>query len=270
MATETELLDGMIAAARQGGRIAMEYYGRSGFREKADSSITTEADSAVERYLKATLAELLPEAVFLGEEEAEQEGAERDLAAVRAAEWLWVIDPIDGTAIFYDQLDAFCVCVGLLRNGEPYAGAIDMPALGQTYWAWKGQGAFWNGQPMEVRRTAPHPDHTSICVSRNAHHYMENRYPGKVHCFGATAYHALLVARGTALAAMARSHIWDWVAAAAIVQEAGGQIRHFDGKPVDWRGIVDGRLLWPPLFVASADLWDPIVGTITLRATDTE
>jgi myo-inositol-1(or 4)-monophosphatase len=249
------LLKRLRTVADVAGTIVLRHYGRIDFSLKPDQSVFTEADGEVEDYLRLQLAEVVPEAAFIGEESGSDASL---LAKARESEWVWVVDPIDGTAAFVDGMDTFCVCIGLLRHGQPYAGAVAVPAMGHRYSAVRGEGAWYDGRPIEVLHTEPDEDRAVLCISRNAHRYLDIRYKGKAHSFGSTALHFLLVARGAAVAAIARAHVWDHVASAAILQEAGGCIQHLGGKAVDWTEILDGRELSPPLLGVSPALAEGI------------
>ena len=82
---------------------------------------------------------------------------------------------------------------------------------------------------------------------------------------GSTACNFVQVAKGGAVGAVGRSHSWDHVAAAAILQEAGGIVRHHDGREVDWVGALDGARFAPPLVAASPDLWEQVVQSVGIR-----
>jgi len=193
------LLKRLRTVADVAGTIVLRHYGRIDFSLKPDQSVFTEADGEVEDYLRLQLAEILPEAAFIGEESGNDASL---LAQARESEWVWVVDPIDGTAAFVDGMDTFCVCIGLLKDGQPYAGAVAVPAMGHRYSAVRGEGAWYDGRPIEVVHTEPNEDRAVLCISRNAHRYLDIRYKGKAHSFGSTALHFLLVARGAAVAAI--------------------------------------------------------------------
>lgn len=257
------LLKRLRTVADVAGTIALRHYGRIDFSLKPDRSVITEADGEVEDYLRLQLAELLPEAAFIGEETGQD--AERIRRALES-EYVWVVDPIDGTASFVDGMDTFCVCIGLLRHGQPYAGAVAVPAMGHRYSAVKGEGAYYDGSPIEVLHAEPAEDRAVLCISRNAHRYLNIGYKGKAHSFGSTALHFLLVARGAAVAAIARAHVWDHVASAAILQEAGGGIHHMDGRAVVWTDWLGGQEISPPLLGVSPDLADELRAAVTWKA----
>mgnify|MGYP004000072475 CR=1 FL=1 len=246
----------------EGSKLALSHFGHASSRLKVDSSTVTEADIEVEKLLRERLHTLLPGAAFIGEESL---GDPLSLKRTRESEWVWVVDPIDGTALFSSGLSTYAVCVGLLRNGIPWAGSMALPALGQCYSALHGLGAFLDDVPISVMNEEPPLDQDYLCLSRNAHHYLDVNYAGKVLCFGSTAYHFALVAAGIALGAVGRAHIWDHVATAAIIKEAGGKIRHLDGREVDWVKACDGAHFDVPLAAASPVLWDRMVKGVSLR-----
>lgn len=135
-----------IDLAQSAGALALE-----GFLKQKDRSVAlkgpqdflTETDEAVERHIKARLAEAFPEDGFLGEETGASGG--------RAA--LWVVDPIDGTANFARAIPHFCISIAFVADGEVQFGAIVNPALDEIYFARLGGGAHRNGVAIRVSDT---------------------------------------------------------------------------------------------------------------------
>ncbi len=243
---------------RAAGALAMEHYGKVRAREKADRSVITAADEAVEAFLRRELPRLLP-AAYIGEE------TPRDPAAVRQAreaEWLWVVDPIDGTAGFLDRLDTFCVSVGLFRRGRPYAGVVHFPVLDHCYRAFPGDGAVCDGRPIRVLEVSPMSDRAVLYVDARAHLRYRITYPGKTRSLGSTAYHYLLTARGAAVGALSTARIWDYAGAAAVLLEAGGVIRHLDGTEIDWSAWLAGQRFSPPVLGAAPAFFEQLRGHV--------
>ena len=253
------LLRETTTLVERAGAIALEHYGRARVDVKDDQSVVTAADREVEAFLREGLGRLLPEAAYVGEE------TEQDASALRAAvgsEWTWIVDPIDGTAGFTDQIDTFCVSVGLFHNGAPHTGAIHFPATGHWFTAEKGEGAVYDGRAASVLSALPVLDRAVVYVDAKSHLKYRIQYAGKTRSLGSTAYHVLLVARGVAVGALSTAHIWDYAGAAAVLAEAGGVIRHLDGTAIDWRAWLDGRNLFPPVLAAPPALWDEVAPTI--------
>ena len=105
-------------------------------------------------------------------------------------------------------------------------------------------------------------DRTVLYVDIDAHTDYRFDWRGKTRCMGSAALHYLLVARGVAAGAVTTCKIWDYAAAAAVVQEAGGTMKHVDGRPVDWRAAMDGRRIIPSVVAAPAETWDALAAQI--------
>jgi len=127
----------------------------------------------------------------------------------------------------------------------------------------RGEGAWYDGRPARVQPRAREWDRTVLYVDVDAHLRYRIAWPGKTRNLGSAALHYLLVARGAAVGAVSTAKVWDYVAAAVVVEEAGGLVRHLDGREVDWRAALDGRPIKPPVFAAPPDRWGDLAGRIT-------
>jgi myo-inositol-1(or 4)-monophosphatase len=241
--------------AREAGQIALRHYGRVRVEVKDNETVITAADREVEAFLRGGLPDLLPGAAYVGEETAHDADS---LQVARESEWVWVVDPIDGTAGFVDGLDLFCVSIGLLRHGQPYAGALFFPALNHLYTGIRGKGAEYDGQPIRVLEEEPMADRRVLYVDAYTHLRFQITYPGKTRSMSSTALHYALVARGVAVGALSNAHVWDYAAAAAILEEAGGVLRHLNGQPFDWPAALDGHNLYPAVLGAPSRLWEKV------------
>ena len=128
----------------QAGAIAMDYrknLKNIGVESKATSKdIVTEADKAVERFIREELAREFPDHAITGEEE----GVSGD------NEYRWIIDPIDGTVSYLHEQPFFSVSIALSRNDQMILGAVYAPVLNELFFAEKGKGAFLNDEPIHV------------------------------------------------------------------------------------------------------------------------
>ncbi|HEX8666104.1 MAG TPA: inositol monophosphatase family protein, partial [Beijerinckiaceae bacterium] len=144
------LMPAVREAAREAGKIACRYFrrGRKTTAEiwsKHGGSPVTEADVAVDSFLKVRLAEALPDAAWLSEETADD--------PVRlSARRLWIVDPIDGTRAFLSGHPDWAVAIALLVGGEPALGVVHAPAHGDgiLYEACRRGGAFRDGARIAV------------------------------------------------------------------------------------------------------------------------
>jgi histidinol-phosphatase len=119
---------------------------------KSDGTVVTEADRAAERAMRARIAQRFPQHAVLGEELGPD--------GPSGARYRWVLDPVDGTILFTLGVPTFGTLVGLLDEGEPVAGVVHFPGLGETLYAARGQGCWWRAtgeEPQAVRVAAPVP-----------------------------------------------------------------------------------------------------------------
>ncbi len=139
-------LDTALDLAERGGEMAMSMRpepGSAHARMKGPQDWVTEADSAVERFLSDELAAAFPADGFQGEEGG----------IARGGSLRWVIDPIDGTSNYARGGARFCVSIACLEGDTPLIGVIAAPALRETLWAWRGGGAWLNGDPVHAADT---------------------------------------------------------------------------------------------------------------------
>ena len=233
--TAGKQLDTFAAAAgdlaRQGGRLALDRLGKTRSSRKADKTIVTDADLAVQRLIIEAVAKRFPTHAVLGEEARDDE---HRLPGPGQAEFCWVIDPIDGTRNYCRGYPCFCTSVALLREGWPIIGAIYDPLLERLYHGVVGRGAFLNDEPLRARDAPLYAD--SLMGVPSGH---SRKMPGAVHLWmdrlnlrnsGSTALHLAYVAAGWLDAAYAyECKIWDVGAGWLLVREAGGVITRSEG-----------------------------------------
>jgi fructose-1,6-bisphosphatase/inositol monophosphatase family enzyme len=153
--TITEALDVVQAAFRHVRPYILERAGKSDYTDKADGSPLTQADIEVEKTLMTAMTQRFPDIPVYGEET----GYGSDLP-----DTFWLIDPIDGTKSFVQNIPAFVNMAVLIQNGEAVASAIYNVSLGDMYVAQKGMGAFKNGTRLDLATTQL--PHRAICKGR--------------------------------------------------------------------------------------------------------
>lgn len=190
---------------------------------KSDSSPVTDADLAAERTIRQLIEDRYPEHGILGEE-FDAKGPER--------EWLWTIDPIDGTENFARGIPTFGTMVALKHEGRPVVGVLDHPAMGVTVHAAKGRGAFWNKRKLTIGSAEPLQAGDVIATSNRK--TFERSGEGAVfdalHAWHGSArmyydcFSHSLAARGS-LAAVVEFNLapWDLAPSEIIIREAGGE-----------------------------------------------
>jgi histidinol-phosphatase len=220
-----------IEAAHEAARLAQRYYtGEFQVEWKTDQSPVTVADREAEALLRSRLLAAFPDDGFLGEEHGEQLGS---------SGFRWVVDPIDGTRSFVRGIPLWGTLVGLEYRGEQIAGVAVAPALGETWRALRGDGAYRNDRPMHVSAVDRLADalifYSGVTWFQRAGHLdaflalsgLTDRQRG----FG-DFYGFVLVAQGSGELMVDHGvKIWDVVAVMPIVEEAGGRFTDWDGRP---------------------------------------
>ena len=225
-------LDLVLSAARQAGDLAMGYFGQKPeVWLKAGSSPVSEADFAVDRFLRETLSAARPDYGWLSEETA-------DTPDRLSAQRTFVVDPIDGTRAFLEGRDTWCVSVAVVEAGTPVAGVLVCPALKETYWASSSGPALLDGEPIEVRSRVDKPrvggPKTIFNMLPEA---LRDRFSITPYV-PSLAYRLALLARGGLDAALVKpdSHDWDLAAADLILRQAGGRVVDEHGNALSYAG----------------------------------
>jgi myo-inositol-1(or 4)-monophosphatase len=147
--SEVRTHDDFLDIAWQAAAIGSKTLGSSRpgtVKHKGDRDLVTDIDMAIQHEIADFLRIATPDVELLAEESTQQP----DIAA---AEWLWVLDPIDGTSNFAHGLPLCAVSLALVHRGSAVIAVTQAPLLGRTYHAVEGRGAFCNGQPITASRT---------------------------------------------------------------------------------------------------------------------
>jgi len=229
---DTTYVETAIRIAAQAGETAQQYF-RQGVavRKKGKIDLVTEADVAVEEQIVSLLRQEFPDHGLLREE-----GGAENLEK----EFVWVVDPIDGTTNFAHGYPMFCVSIGLRHQGREVAGVVFAPVLQEMFWAAEGEGAWLNGRRIRVSDVARIEDGMlSTGFPYDVHRNYEDvlgdlaRFlpvAQAVRRDGSAALNLCYVAVGRFDGFWERRlNPWDTAAARVIVAEAGGMVSRFDG-----------------------------------------
>ncbi len=225
-----ELTAFAVESAQLAGSFTLGYFNAGTPHElKADRSPVTAADRGAEERLRKRIGAAFPEHGILGEEFGETVGRGRGR---------WILDPIDGTVSFICGVPLYAVLVGFEYDGEMVAGVIHLPALGETIWAAKGQGCYWNGRRAKVSDTRELAAArlctcgTKLMYERGRGAAFERVREGCLLDRGwSDAYAYALVATGRAEIVLDPvMSIWDNAACMPCIVEAGGSF-------TDWNGV---------------------------------
>jgi len=224
-------LDLALAAAREAGEIALRHF-RSGVavETKTDRSPVTAADREAEACLRRRIEERFPDHAVLGEEF----GATREGAPSR-----WLLDPIDGTASFIRGSPLWGVMIAFEHEAEPLLGVLHFPALGETVWASRGGGAWWNGKRASVSKVAQleaatllYTDPRGFTLAGREQAFEKIRQATRFERTWGDCYGHALVATGRAEIMLDPIlNEWDAAALLPILEEAGGSFTDWNGVP---------------------------------------
>lgn len=268
MTTETtETINVRLAAAKEmarlGGDIAVDGLGRAAVSLKADRSVVTEADHAVQQRILDMIAERFPDDAVQAEETIPHPERHQPIGE---AEFCWVIDPIDGTRNFARGLAYFSISIAVFRGDEPVVGIVYDPVGDQMYFAAEGCGAFCNDRKLTVR-DEPWSRETMLAIPSGPRTPM----PPDVKAWldrvvfrnvGSTALHLALVASGGLDGMYADDcKIWDIAAGLVLVREAGGVTSAPDGSPICGRPIAEYKTSRLPITAAGPNFHKELLST---------
>jgi len=205
--------------------------------ESDPEDIVTEADLTVERRLGPALAALLPGSRVVGEEAVAQGTARVETVGAEAP--VWVVDPLDGTRNFAAGAEGFGTMVALVHGGETVAAWIHLTLTDRLYCAERGSGSFCDGLRLDAAAAPP----TEPPVGTLYTGFMPGTLRSRVESAAAGAFaprpipgsaaieYTNLLAGRKDFAVYFRLHPWDHAPGALLLEEAGGAVRHADGRP---------------------------------------
>jgi histidinol-phosphatase len=223
--------DRALEVARRAGQVALRYFHTTLTVElKGDHSPVTVADRETEQVLRSSLHEAFPGDGFLGEEFGDTPGT---------SGYRWVLDPIDGTRSFVRGIPLWAVLVGLEHNGDTIAGVVHCPALGQTWHALRGSGAYLDGKRIHVSQEND-LGKSLVFYSSLSWFLKAGREQEFLHLVRSTErqrgfgdfYGFVLVAQGAGEVMVEHGvHAWDVAAVKPLIEEAGGRFSDWSGRP---------------------------------------
>jgi histidinol-phosphatase len=229
---KSPFLSAALEAARAAEDVIQRLYRRNvEVRQKADKSPVTVADVEAEKAISAILSARFPDHGFYGEETGSHH---------RDAEYLWLVDPIDGTKAFVREYPMFSTQIALMHRGEIIVGVSSAGVYGELAWAERGQGAWLNDARLHVSAIDRIEDcglssgnlkTLAMGPSWGAYGKLVSRV-NRIRGYGDFLHYHWLA--GGKLDAVIESdvNILDIAALSVIVEEAGGRFTDLQGAPV--------------------------------------
>lgn len=235
-----ELVEVALAAARAAVEVHRRHVGSVGteaWAEKGHADFASHVDEEAEAAAVRVIRERCP-----GHDILAEEAAGSAVEALAAADWLWIVDPLDGTTNYLHRYPAYAASVAAARRGEVVAGAVVSGVTGEAWSACLGGGAYLDGRPIRVSEIG-NPRHALIGTGFPFR--QPELLPGYLRQFQAVLPNVSGIRRAGS-AALDLCHVatgyldafwelvlapWDIAAGALIVREAGGVITTIGGDP---------------------------------------
>ena len=229
-------IDVAIGAAQQAGALIRDRFHRSGeVHWKGPADMVTQVDQDAEEIIVRAIRQAFPDHEFLGEE-GHQPGPH--------AEYVWVIDPLDGTWNYATGIPFFSTSIALAVRGQPQVGVIYDALHDETFAAQAGQGVSLNGCPVRCSQRT-HLEHASVAPGIVPARKRGN--PGLALPILARLHPLIETARMSGSAALALAYVacgrldiaffdylnaWDFLAGVLMIAEGGGVVSEFSGQPI--------------------------------------
>ncbi len=218
-------------AKKAGEKISKKFNKDRIIKVKGKSQILTQADLIADKIIIKALKKRFPSHAILSEESGYSK---------KQKEYLWVIDPLDGTTNFFIGSPLFAVSIALFKNTQPILAAAYAPQMKEMYFAQVNQGAYLNGKKIRVSKTSSLSQsfltycHGSVKkdIQRAVKIYNKIKFNSlDSRQFGSAALELGFVAAGrTDGIIIPGANSWDVGAGVLLVKEAGGKVTDFSGK----------------------------------------
>jgi len=232
-----ELIEPIVALAVDAGEAILEVYATEfDVQSKSDESPLTQADLASNRRIIAGLEQLTPDIPIISEESGLPSFEER-------SEWqrYWLIDPLDGTKEFVNRNGEFTVNIALIEEKRPVLGVVHVPVQKKTYTGCEGHGAELRDcdAPVQAIHVSTSSSHSVRVVGSRSHRgasldaYLQQLGEHDMVPMGSSLKFCVVAEGGADIyPRLGLTSEWDTAAAQAVVEQAGGKVLQWDGKPL--------------------------------------
>ena len=237
---QSPFLETALDAARAAADVVRHYYQSNlAITIKADKSPVTVADVETEKTIREIVSARYPEHGFYGEE-TEASGLD--------SEYVWIVDPIDGTKAFVREYPMFSTQIALMHRGRLVVGVSSAPAYGELAWGEIGVGAWLNDRPIRVS-TIDRIEDAALSTGNLKSLATGPRWPAfgqlvgrlsRIRGYGDFLHYHLLASGRIDAVVESDVNVLDVGACAVIVEAAGGRFTTLDGGPF---GIDSGTVL---------------------------
>ncbi len=228
---EQQYIDAAMQIADRAREVSLKYFRQPlEIEKKFDDSPVTVADKQTEALIREEIHTRFPDHGFYGEETGQTDVD---------ADWLWVVDPIDGTSSFSTGKPTFGTLIALLYQGVPVLGVVDLPALDDRWLGVHGQPTLHNGQVVHTNTAENLADASAYTTTTKMFNdltmprYLALTGQCKFSVYGADCLAYGLLASGfTEIVVEANLKPYDYMAVVPVIEGAGGCISDWEGDPV--------------------------------------
>ena len=206
--------------------ISLKSYGEVTARYKQDGSLVTQVDEEVEDFLAAEIARNYPNHSVLGEERGSRN---QSLNWHHFESGLWIIDPIDGTEVYYSKLPTYANSIALYHGEQCYYAAINLPGTDQKF-------EYWQDNPLLDHMPLPEVDkfHSNMMASSHYAKYFNVPESIKVRALGSICFHGCSLLQGQCQAVLInKASVWDLAALWPMFQSRGFVMFRKDGTQLN-------------------------------------
>ncbi|MEM7210028.1 MAG: inositol monophosphatase family protein [Pseudomonadota bacterium] len=245
---DLDVLQDLVRLA--GHRELLPRFKQIGFSIKADGSVVTEADFAVDDFLRTELYKRWPNINFLSEEMSE---SEQQAMLDDDSKSFWCIDPLDGTSNFVAGVPVFSICISLITAGQPVFGLIYDPNQDECFYATRGHGAWLNGMRLKPRelefgmeRAIALVDFKRLPGPLREKLVANPPYASQRNVGSCALEWAWMAARRGHLYLHGGQKLWDMAAGVLILEEAGGYSETLLGEPTFKSSLIPRSVIASP------------------------
>lgn len=248
-------LDTIPDLLRQAGQIAIKRQRHLSYQLKKNDSIVTNVDKEIEEYLIDKITKIYPNYNILSEESG---------AIDKKSKYTWVIDPLDGTRVYYGGLPIWGISVGMLCDSAVNWGCFYMPVLDHMYIG-TANGAFFNGERLSSHAAMDINSPTTFLAVPSQCHMLFDIKIKRLRSFGSLAAHLAFLARGAALGVLTQhANVWDIAAMLPILSSVGVTAKYLSRDDFELSDLFSSPLIKPLVF-ANSGVIDDICEKITLK-----
>ena len=257
-----------VQAARSAGAILREEYQKNHKgQRKSDNTLVSEADLIAEKAILGIIQQTFPEHSIFSEESgfASPKPGEGGHAT---SEYLWIVDPLDGSTNFLERLHHFAVAIALVKSGEPRLGVIYHPLTDELFCAEAGQGATLNGEPLQpstetdLARALVHFARGHVNTERHAKIYQAvTTRTHSLRLIGSASLGSAYTSAGRFSAHVASDcKIYDAIAGSVIAKSAGLKVTDFAGN--DWQPDVSDPASASDIIISGPNIHDQLIAAL--------